>query len=101
MTWIIFLLIGLVVGFASGIWLAGSKGNMDAAREAVQRRKAQDKEKVLQLFDQKTEITNDDVQGLLSVSDATATNFLSELEAEGKITQIGLTGRPVHYEKNG
>jgi Fic family protein len=47
-------------------------------------------------------ITNDDVQKLLGVSDATATNYLSELEKEDKIIQQEETGRGVFYIlKNG
>jgi Fic family protein len=44
---------------------------------------------------------NDEVQGLLHVSDASAENYLDELEKEGKIRQVGETGRSVEYELNG
>lgn len=44
-------------------------------------------------------ITNDNVQELLKVSDATATRYLDELEKEGLIKQIGGVGAPVYYEK--
>ncbi|MDP2638673.1 MAG: winged helix-turn-helix transcriptional regulator [Candidatus Azambacteria bacterium] len=72
--------------------------------------KAEAKDKILKLLsaqggsasggDNKTEITNDDVQRALGVSDATATNYLDELEKEGFITQIGKEGRGVKYIKN-
>lgn len=55
----------------------------------------------MELFTGEEEIANDDVEGLLGVSDATATNYLSELEEEGKIVQIGTVGRPVRYRRNG
>ena len=42
-------------------------------------------------------IANNDVQILLGVSDATATNYLDELEKEGKIKQHGEIGRGVFY----
>lgn len=42
-------------------------------------------------------ITNNDVEKMLGVSDATATNYLEELEQEGKIVQQGKTGRSVFY----
>ncbi len=45
------------------------------------------------------EITNDDVEELLDVSDATATRYLSELEDEGKLRQVGTTGKSVYYVK--
>lgn len=42
-------------------------------------------------------ITNNEVEELLGVSDATATRYFDELEAEGKIVQKG-TGRETFYE---
>jgi len=55
------------------------------------------KEKILALFQTKETVTNNDIEKLLGVSDATATRYLSELEREGKIVQIGKTGRGVEY----
>lgn len=51
------------------------------------------------LFAKQTEITNDEVEKLLHVSDATATRYLAELEKRGKIRQVGTTGRSVKYVK--
>lgn len=42
-------------------------------------------------------VTNNDIEKLLGVSDATATRYLSELEREGKVEQVGETGRGVEY----
>ena len=47
----------------------------------------------------KAEITNDEVEKLLHVSDATATRYLEQLEKEGKIKQEGRTGQSVSYTK--
>lgn len=44
-------------------------------------------------------VRNDDVQALLSVSDATATRYLTELEEEKLIKQVGDFGKYVWYEK--
>ena len=44
-------------------------------------------------------IGDDEVEKLLHVSDATATRYLSELEKEGKIKQVGKTGKAVTYIK--
>jgi|SRR3989344_1179276 len=44
-------------------------------------------------------VTNDDIQKLLGVSDATATRYLETLEKEGLIRQVGGEGRGVYYEK--
>lgn len=45
----------------------------------------------------KQKITNNDIEKLLNVSDATATRYLNELEKENKIEQIGKIGRAVYY----
>jgi len=67
-----------------------------------QNRKEQNKEKILGMFETKNEITNDDVENSLGTSDAAATNYLEELEQDGKIEQVGKTGRGVFYRlKNG
>jgi hypothetical protein len=55
--------------------------------------------KIMELFAKQTEITNDEVEKLLHVSDATATQYLAELEKRGKIRQAGTTGRGVKYVK--
>lgn len=60
-----------------------------------QKRKAQ----IVVLLKEIDSITNNDVEKLLNVSDATATNYLQELEREGLIEQIGAHGRFVRYQK--
>src|SRR4030042_882983 len=99
---IIFLLSGLLIGLATGRMLWHKKGaNLGAANAALQARKEAEKAKVLQLFSSKPEITNNDVEKLLGVSNATATNYLTELEAEGKLVQLGgEDGRSVRYRLN-
>lgn len=57
--------------------------------------------KLGELIDERGRITNDEAQRELGVSDATATNYLNELERAGKITQVGATGAGVYYKKNG
>ncbi len=53
----------------------------------------------MQALNTKNKITNDEVEKLLRVSDATATRYLSALEKEGKIRQVGKTGHGVVYSK--
>ena len=43
-------------------------------------------------------ITNNDIEKLLEVSDATATRYLDELEKAGLIEQGGIEGRGVYYK---
>lgn len=73
--------------------------NLKLANETRQEKKREKIDKILTLFSEKPQITNDEVEKLLHVSDATATRYLDELEKEGKIKQVGKTGKHTHYEK--
>lgn len=59
--------------------------------------KKERQEKILALLAKQGQITNNEVQKLLGVADATATNYLDDLEKQGKIKQKGGTGRGVVY----
>lgn len=62
---------------------------LEKAREKIRLRKQKRLEKILELARKKGEITNDDVEKLLHVSDATATRYLSQLVKEGKLLRVG------------
>ena len=70
-------------------------------RDIGKQQKTEGKERILEALGKNNKITNNDVEKLLNVSDATATNYLQELEDEGKIKQIGKTGSGVYYILNG
>jgi hypothetical protein len=72
---------------------------LDKARAVIQSRKQKKLEKIMGLFAKKPSITNDEVEKLLHVSDATATRYLSHLEQQGRIMQTGKTGHAVSYTK--
>ena len=69
------------------------------ARFAIQTRKRIKLDRIMTLFERRTNITNDEVEKFLHVSDATATRYLEILEKENKITQSGKTGKGVSYTK--
>ena len=69
------------------------------ASAKIQSKKKAKLEKIMQALNTKTKITNDEVEKLLHVSDATATRYLSALEKENKIKQVGKTGTGVVYSK--
>jgi hypothetical protein len=69
------------------------------AHLVTQLRKQKKLIKVMGLFATKKSITNDDVEKLLHVSDATALRYLTHLKKENKIVQIGKTGQGVTYTK--
>jgi len=70
-------------------------------RDINKQQKTEGKERILKELQDKDRITNNDVEKLLGVSDATATNYLQELEDENKIEQVGKTGSGVYYILNG
>ena len=61
--------------------------------------KRQNKEAILGILETRHPLTNNHVEQLLGISDATATRYLEELEKEGKIRQVGKTGKHVYYER--
>jgi predicted HTH transcriptional regulator len=69
------------------------------AKNAIQFRKRKKLDRVMILFLKHTKITNDEVEKFLHVSDATATRYLSQLEKENKIKQVGKTGHAVSYSR--
>src|SRR3989344_7633585 len=58
---------------------------LSKARATIQSRKKSKLEKIMTELEKKGKVTNDEVEKLLHVSDATATRYLSALEKEGKI----------------
>lgn len=73
--------------------------NLKLANETRQEKKREKLDKILNLFAERQTVTNDEVEKILHVSDATATRYLETLEKEGKIKQVGKTGKGVKYEK--
>ncbi len=68
------------------------------AGEKIQFNKKKKLEKVMELAQKKTKISNRDVCLALRVSDVTAFRYLDILEKQGKIKQAGKTGRDVFYQ---
>ena len=69
------------------------------ARATIQLRREKKLTKIMTLLAAQTAVTNDEVEKLLHVSDATATRYLSILAERGKLKQVGHTGRGVRYER--
>ena len=67
------------------------------AIEERQERKKERQAKIVQLLQERGQITNREVKALLGVAEATATNYLQDLENTGLIEQIGQQGRFVYY----
>jgi len=75
--------------------------NLQATNEQATKEKAENKQKIMEFFATSLnyEATNNDIEELLEISDATATRYLDELEKEGLIKQVGKTGVSVYYKK--
>jgi|SRR3989338_6754765 len=90
-------ILGLIVGAVAVKVLDFCLHGNDKLHNPLQsERKEQNLEKVLQLAKDKGEITNDDVQFSLGVSDATATRYLEALEQGRRIVASG-TGKGTVY----
>ncbi|OGZ74123.1 MAG: hypothetical protein A2998_03020 [Candidatus Staskawiczbacteria bacterium RIFCSPLOWO2_01_FULL_37_25b] len=91
----------------SGIVWAVREDSKDEKKEKtmpvlVQRQAAEkeaNKQKILKFLENKEKITNNDVEKLLGVSNATAERYLGELEKEGVLKQVGDIGQGVYYIK--
>lgn len=69
------------------------------ARAVIQGRKRKKLDKILEYVTKHGSVTNDQVEKLLHVSDATATRYLTQLVKEQKLKQVGKMGKSVKYEK--
>jgi Fic family protein len=92
------ILLSFAVGIVIGILFVYKKSGTHG-KNRQQKQKDVRKAKIMELFATRFEVKNNDVERMFAVSDATATNYLSELEKEGKIKQAGSRGRFVTYEK--
>lgn len=94
-------ILGLLVG-GIVVWLVmrGRKSGAQFANPnaAEMEARRQNLAKVMALFEQKSEIANNDVERLLGVSNATAERYLNELERQGQIRQVLPRGKSVTYQ---
>lgn len=77
----------------------GMLGKAQGLIEKQSEEKEDNKRRILGILETQTPLTNNHIEQLLGISDATATRYLDELEKEGKVRQVGKTGRHVYYEK--
>lgn len=68
--------------------------------ERLNSKKEASKSQIITALKMKKKISNVQIVELLDVSSATAVRYMDELEKEGKIKQVGTTGRGVFYTLN-
>lgn len=110
---LIYILTSFLAGLAIGVFVApqfrrggtaarDERGDKDE-NEPLLERQAKEKEenltRIRTLLAEKGRLTNDEVERLLGVSDATAERYLDELEKNGVVRQVGATGKHTYYEK--
>jgi len=77
------LIIVAVAGIALGAHFARQRGGGLLAGQA--KKKAKNKEKILEFLRENEKVANNDIEKLLGVSDATATRYMNELEKQKKV----------------
>lgn len=60
-------------------------------------KKRENKEKIPELLRERGPLSNFDIREALGVSDRSIIRYMDELEREGKVEQVGTTGRSVTY----
>lgn len=60
-------------------------------------KKEENKRKIMEMFEGKNELTNEEIRKKLNVSRGSVVNYMNELEKEGKVEQVGDVGRSTHY----
>ena len=97
-------MLNVIVGFTMGLLVGyfvfrnGDKmteNNLTVDKKSVKR---ENLEKIRSFLVGKQEVRNNEIENLLGVSDATSERYLDELEAEGKLKQVGKTGKYTHYK---
>jgi predicted transcriptional regulator len=77
----------------------GKKGmSVSHLSRAQIKEKNEHRQKILDFLKDKGRASNNDIERLLMISDATATRYMQELEQDKLIRQVGITGRFVYYE---
>ena len=73
-------------------------GLLAKARERIQFNKTKKLNKIIELAKKRERITNSMVCKELRISDSTAVRYLNLLEKQGKLVQVGKTGRDAFYQ---
>lgn len=92
----------IIIGIAIVVLLLTRKGReaavgMCAVVIGLDAKKQGNKEKILTFLAEKNELSNFDIREALGVSERTVVRYMDELEKEGKVEQVGSTGRGVTY----
>ncbi len=90
---IIYLVAGIVIGYTLGRRRDKSGLEVEQASD-----KKKNLESILGLLETNTPLTNNHIEQMLGIPESTVTRYMDELERQGKVRQVGTTGRDVFYE---
>lgn len=105
MTQILLLILGIII-VAVLLTQSGRERvkGICAAVVGVDAKKRENKERILKLFEMapstslgNKSISNADIRSALGISERSVVRYMDELEREGKVEQVGPTGRSVSY----
>lgn len=101
MNTVIYILFGIVIGLAIGyFWWRKALPTKDIETGILtvqMKEKEENLQKIREYIKDKEKITNEEVQELLNISNATTARYFNELETEGLIKQVGDVGQGVYY----
>lgn len=95
---IIIFILGIIAGLAIAQFLPKKQTKIGKKVQEQISAKEERKRKIIVHLRKHGAQSNNDIEKLLKVSDATVTNYLQELEDQGKVEQIGEKGRFVKYQ---
>lgn len=100
---IVALVVGVIIGWvlkSAVIYLSGKEKKKTLIEKQAEEKK-NNKEAILGLMETGNQpLTNNHVEQMLGIPESTVTRYFDELEKEGKVRQVGVTGRDVFYELN-
>lgn len=102
MGYILLLIIGVVVIFVMVVLLLPKPAKdkvvgICATVVGLDAKKKERKENILALLSERKELSNSDIREALGMAERSVVRYLDELEKEGKVEQVGATGRSVVY----
>lgn len=81
----------------AAILLLWRKNNTCAPANKQIQEKEKRKQEILKILEQKEKLSNKEIRKQLKISDRTVVKYMDELEKEGKVKQVGKTGKSAYY----
>ncbi|KKU57964.1 MAG: hypothetical protein UX81_C0027G0006 [Parcubacteria group bacterium GW2011_GWA2_47_12] len=100
--WVILISLLLITGIGAILFIARQQAADTSPHPHVPAPQVETKRdnllKIMEYMKTHDRISNNEVEALLGVSDATAERYLQQLQESGFLKQVGESGRGVYYE---